>query len=78
LAFVDLEKAFDRVPRAVVWRALKNLGVDDGLISVIKSFYEDVKTSVKINDGESEAFEVRVGVHLGSVLSPLIHIHAYM
>jgi hypothetical protein len=65
LAFVDAEKAFDRVPRVVVWWALKSLGVDDGLISMIKSLYEDVMTSVRF-DGESEAFEVSVGVHQGS------------
>ena len=27
-AFVDLENAFDRVPREVVWWALKYMGVD--------------------------------------------------
>jgi hypothetical protein len=74
LAFVDLEKAFDRVPRDVVWWALKSLGVDDELINIIRSMYENVMTSVKLNDGESEAFAVRVGVHQGSVLSPLLFI----
>ena len=34
-AFVDLEKAFDRVPREVVWWALRYMGVDNGLIQVI-------------------------------------------
>ena len=29
MAFVDLEKAFDRVPREVVWWALRYLGVDE-------------------------------------------------
>ena len=39
MAFVDLEKAFDRVPREVVWWALKSLGVDEWIVSVIKSMY---------------------------------------
>ena len=28
MAFVDLEKTFDRVPRKVIWWALRKLGVD--------------------------------------------------
>ena len=31
MAFVDLEKAFDRVPLKVIWWALRKLGVEDGL-----------------------------------------------
>src|SRR5258708_2411399 len=34
--------------------------------------YEGVTTSVKINGEESEGFEVKVGVHQGSVLSPIL------
>src|SRR6267154_2198317 len=34
--------------------------------------YEGVTTSVKINGVESEDFEVKVGVHQGSVLSPIL------
>ena len=36
MAFVDLEKAFDRVPREVVWWALRYLGVDEWIVSVIE------------------------------------------
>src|SRR5664279_2367073 len=70
MAFVDLEKAFDRVPREVVWWALRELGVDEWIVSVIKSMYEEATSAVKVNGRVSNAFVVRVGVHQGSVLSP--------
>ena len=34
-AFVDLEKAFDRVPLKVIWWAMKKLGVDEWIIKVV-------------------------------------------
>ena len=74
MAFVDLEKAFDRVPREVVWWALRKLGVDEWIVSVIQSMYENATTAVKVNGRLSKAFAVRVGVHQGSVLSPLLFI----
>ena len=72
MAFVDLEKAFDRVPREVVWWALRYLGVDEWIVSVIKAMYEDA--TMRLNGRESNASSVRVGVHQGSVLSPLLFI----
>ena len=36
LAFVDLEKDFDRVPRRVVWWAMRKLGVDEWLVNPIR------------------------------------------
>ena len=70
IAFVDLEKVFDRVPREVVWWALRHLGVEEWLVTVIRAMYEGVTTAVKMKDGESDGFEV----HHGSVLSPLLFI----
>ena len=74
MAFIDLEKAFDRVPREVIWWALRESGVEEWLISVIKSMYDGATTAVKIGASESKKFPVRVGVHQGSVLSPLLFI----
>ena len=36
-AFVDLEKAFDRVPRKVLWWVLRKVGVDEWLIRTIQA-----------------------------------------
>ena len=74
MAFVDLEKAFDRVQREVAWWALRKLKMDEWLVKVIQAMYVGVTTAVKIGEAESVAFPVKVGVHQGSVLSPLLFI----
>jgi hypothetical protein len=62
MAFVDLEKAFDRVPREVLWWSLREAGVEEHTISVIRAMYVGATTSVKVNGSESDAFEVVVVV----------------
>jgi len=42
------------------------------MVAIIKALYNDAKTSVRNKQGESKEFEVKVGVHQGSVLSPLL------
>ena len=74
MAFVDLEKAFDRVPRDVIWWAMRKLGIDEWLVRLVQSMYKDVRSRVTVGDGYSEEFGVGVGVHQGSVLSPLLFI----
>ena len=73
-AFVDLEKAFDRVPRKVLWWALRSLGVEEWAIRIIQGMYANGRSRVRVNDQYSSEFEVGVGVHQGSVLSPLLFI----
>ena len=38
------------------------------------SMYEDARTVVRTADGDSDSFAVKVGLHQGSVLSPLLFI----
>ena len=72
MAFVDLEKAFDRVPRKVIWWALRKLGVDEWIVHLVQGMYSNARSRVRVGEGYSEEFEVKVGVHQGSVLSPLL------
>lgn len=74
MAFIDLEKAFDRVPREVLWWALRHVGVEEWIVNIIKAMYDGATTSIKLSSGVSQEFEVKVGVHQGSVLSPLLFI----
>ena len=72
--FVDLEKAFDRVPRQVIEWALRRQKVPQSLVNAVMALYEGTKSSVKTLAGVSEGFEIGVGVHQGSALSPLLFI----
>ena len=70
--FVDLEKAFDRVPRgALVWAMRRQL-VPEKLIRLVMALYNDSRSSVAAAGGTSDPFLISVGVHQGSTLSPLL------
>ena len=72
--FVDLEKAFDRVPREVISWAMHKLGVEEWLVSAVMSMYTGAKTVDRTVYGNSKGFEVKVGMHQGSALSPLLFV----
>ena len=72
--FADLEKAFDHVPRKVLWWAMRRVGVEEWVIRAVKAMYENTKSSVYLNGQFSDEFSIKVGVHQGAVLSPLLFI----
>ena len=58
MAFVDLEKAFDRVPRKVIWWALRKLGVEEWIVRLVQGMYANARSRVRVGEGYSEEFEV--------------------
>ena len=52
--------------------ALRKLGVDEWLIRTVMALYTEVCTVVKTDAGLSESVYVKVGLHQGSVRSPLL------
>ena len=69
-----MEKAFDRVPRDVVRWATRKLNIDEWLIETVMTMYELSNSAVRVNNTVGSTFNVKVGVHQGSVLSPLLLI----
>ena len=74
LCFLDLEKAFDRVPHALIWHCLRGHGVPEEYINWIRMMYKEPTSRVRCAAGLSDSFPVTVGVHQGSALSPLLFI----
>ena len=72
MAFIDLEKAFDRVPWKVIWWALRKLGVEEWIVRLVQVMYANAWSLVRVGEEYSEEFEVKVGVHQGSILSQLL------
>ena len=50
-AFVDLEKAYDGVPREIVRWALRKAGVEEWLVESVMCLCEGSKTAVQTDDG---------------------------
>ena len=72
--FGDLEKAFDRLPRKVIWWVMQKLSIEEWKIRFVQAIHANAASSVRMNNTCSEKFVVKVGIHQGSVLSPLLFV----
>ena len=48
--------------------------MDEWIVRLEQGMYAKARICVRVGEGYSEEFEVKVGVHQGSVLSPLLFI----
>ena len=72
VAFVDMEKAFDRVDRRLLFFRLQQYGINGRIYEIIKAIYTGNKSSVKVNDNMTDWYDVNCGVRQGDILSPLL------
>ena len=70
-AFIDLEKAYVRVPREELWECLRLAETSECYIKIIKDMNDRATTTVRSSAGLTKEFKVGVGFHQGSSLKPL-------
>ena len=51
---------------------MRKKGLSEVIVRAVMGLYDGAKTRVRVGSAYSEEFEVKVGVHQGSVLSPLL------
>ena len=74
MSFLDLEKAFDRVPHELIWHSLRAHGIPEEYVRWTQLLYRNVTSAVRCSVGTSSPFTIKVGVHQGSALSPLLFV----
>ena len=72
VGFVDFRKAYDTINRDLLWSKLVSAGISGKMMTAIKSLYNNVKCSVRINGHMTDWFDVNSGLKQGCILSPLM------
>ena len=72
--FLDLEKAYDRVRREEIWRCTRESNVPEKYVRLIQDMYTGCQPKVRSAECENISFNVDVGLHQVSALSPYLFL----
>ena len=72
LLFIDLAKAFDKVPHDLLWSKLGKMGFNKQFIDLLKSLYKDSYVTIIVNGHKTDKIMINSGVKQGCPLSPLL------
>ena len=76
LTFIDFQAAFDSVSKDVIWKICESLGMPEQMIELLKAFYKETFSQVRVKNCLTRTFEIMTGVRQRSVLYPLLFIIA--
>ena len=62
LHFTDYTKAFDSVDHSKLWKILKEMGIPDHLISLLRNLYADQEATIRTGHGTTDWFQIGKGV----------------
>ena len=70
--FIDYAKAFDYVDHNKLWEILKETGIPDHLICLLRNLYAGQEATLRTGHGTTDWFQIGKGVHQGCILSPCL------
>jgi len=77
MVFINLEKAYDRVPREVLWRCLERRGMPVAYMCIIKDMYTRVRARVRTLVGDTDDFSIDIGLYQGQHLVEIPFYYGY-
>ena len=70
--FTDYAKAFDCVDHNKLWEILKEMGIPDHLICLLRNLYAGQEGTIKTGHGTTDWFQIGKGACQGCILSPCL------
>ena len=70
--FIDYAKAFDCVDHNKLWKILKEMGIPDHLICLLRNLYTGQEATVRTGHETTDWFQIGKGVLQGCILSPCL------
>ena len=71
-ALLAMPKAFDCVDHNKLWKIMKEMGIPDHLICLLRNLYAGQEGTVRTGHGTTDWFQIGKGVHQGCILSPCL------
>ena len=69
---IDYAKAFDCVDHNKLWKILKEMGIPDHLICLLRNLYAGQEATVRTGHWTTDWFQIGKGVHQGCILPPCL------
>ena len=68
----DNDKAFDCADHSKLWKILKEMGIPDHLICLLRNLYADQEVTFRTRYGTIDWLHIEKGVGQGYILSPCL------
>ena len=69
--FIDYAKAFDCVDHSKLWKILKEMGIPEHLICLLRNLYAGQEATVRTGHGTTNWFQIGKGVRQGCICHPV-------
>ncbi|XP_053403102.1 uncharacterized protein LOC128558242 [Mercenaria mercenaria] len=71
-AFIDYQKAYDKIYRNGLWYKLIKEGINGKILNVMRAMYTEVKSCIKHFNTLSDFFSCEMGLFQGEITSPIL------